>query len=156
MQLCSQFLLRLVAFSRQTISKASPLLSSFSLLASSEGAACKDARTAWLVEAAKMEEGAACNDASATPRAACKDASTTPRSFQAKQCFKSCLMSMDMTPNFKASDTVVETLYVIYRCHAAVFCRFGMHARKRTPSPLSAFTSMADQKAGQCFHGKRS
>ena len=34
-----------------------------------------------------------------------------------------------------------------YRCHAAVLCRFGLHARKRMPSPSSAFTSMADQKA---------
>jgi hypothetical protein len=55
MQLCSQVLIRLVAF-EETISKASPLLSSFSLLASSEGAACNDAGTAWLVEAARMEE----------------------------------------------------------------------------------------------------
>ncbi len=53
------------------------MLSSFSLLASSEGAACKDAPTAWLVEAARMEEGAVCNDASATPGAVCNDASTT-------------------------------------------------------------------------------
>ena len=60
------------------MSEASPLLSSFSLLASSEGAACNDAWTAWLVEAARMEEGAACNNASTTPGAVCNDASTTP------------------------------------------------------------------------------
>ena len=40
---------------------------------------CNDAWTAWLVEAARMEEGAACNDASAATRAVCNDASTTPR-----------------------------------------------------------------------------
>ena len=138
------------------------MLSSLSLLASSEGAACNDARTARLVEAARMEEGAACNDASAAsgavcndasaaPGAACNDASAAPRSFQAKQCFKSCLMSMGMAPNFKASNTVVATLYLAYRCHAAVCCRFGLHARKRMPSPSSAFTSMADQKASTPF-----
>ena len=39
------------------------------------------------VEAARMEEGAACNDASAAPGAACNDASAAPRIFEAKQCF---------------------------------------------------------------------
>ena len=66
------------------------------------------------------------------------------------------LMYLGMAPNFKASNTVVATLYFAYRCHAHVFCRFGLHARKRMPSPSSAVTSMADQKAGNCLHGKRS
>ena len=100
------------------------------------------------VEAARMEEGAACNDASAAPGAACNDASAAPRIFEAKQCFKSCRMSQRMAPSFKASPTVVATLYCSYRCHAAVLGRFGLRVTKRMPSPSSAFITrvMADQE----------
>ena len=73
--------------SGKTISKASPSLSFPSLLAPTEGEVCDDAGAAQSVEAARMEEGAACNDASAAPGAACNDASAAPRIFEAKQCF---------------------------------------------------------------------
>ena len=74
-----------------------------------------------------------------SPRAACNNASAAPRIFEAKQCFKSCRMSQRMAPSFKASPTVVATLYCSYRCHAAVLGRFGLRVTKRMPSPSSTF-----------------
>ena len=70
----------------RTITTASPLLSPLSLLASSDGAACNDAWATRLVEAVRVEEGAACTNHQQRRRLCVRRCFSSPRG-----CLQRCL-----------------------------------------------------------------